>query len=95
MVGEWIVDVLSFKKIFSLCGLKGHIVEIRGGVTLVDGRTTTECEDRARILGSRIRYYKTSHFYFKFFAFIFISPLTFPLVAWEGPATGWERSPTG
>ena len=39
MVGEWIVDVLSFKKIFSLCGLKGHIVEIRGGVTLVDGRT--------------------------------------------------------
>ena len=36
MVGEWIVDVLSFEKIFSLCGLKGHIVEIRGGVTLVD-----------------------------------------------------------
>ena len=36
VVGEWIVDVLSFKKIFSLCGLKGHIVEIRGGVTLVD-----------------------------------------------------------
>ena len=56
MVGEWILDVLSFKKIFSLCGLKGHIVEIRGGVTLVDnGRRTTECEDRARILGSRIR----------------------------------------
>ena len=50
MVGEWIVDVLSFKKIFSLCGLKGHIVEIRGGVTLVDGQRTTECEDRARIL---------------------------------------------
>ena len=42
MVGEWIVDVLSFKKIFSLCGLKGHTVEIRGGVTLVDGRTDDE-----------------------------------------------------
>ena len=50
------MDVLSFQKIFSSCGLKGHIVEIRGGVTLVDDRrTTTECEDRARILGSRIR----------------------------------------
>ena len=51
-MGEWIVDVLSFKKIFSLCGLKGHIGEIRGGVTLVDNgrRRTTECEDRARNL---------------------------------------------
>ena len=38
-MSDWIVDVLSFQKIFSLCGLKGHIVEIRGGVTLVDGRT--------------------------------------------------------
>ena len=56
-MSDWIVDVLSFQKIFSLCGLKGHIVEIRGGVTLVDndGQRTTECEDRARILGSRIR----------------------------------------
>ena len=51
------MDVLSFQKIFSLCGLKGHIVEVRGGVTLVDNgrRRTTECEDRARILGSRVR----------------------------------------
>ena len=52
---EWIVDVISFQKIFGLCGLKGDIVEIGWGVTLVDnGRTTdgqrTECEDRARIL---------------------------------------------
>ena len=55
-MSDWIVDVLSFQKIFSLCGLKGHIVEIRGGVTLVDNeQRTTECEDRARILGSRIR----------------------------------------
>ena len=52
VVDEWIVDVISFQKIFGLCGLKGHIVEIRWDVTLVHGRTDarTECEDRARIL---------------------------------------------
>ena len=52
-VGQWIVGVISFQKIFGLCGLKGHIVKIRWGVTLEDARTTdgrTECEDRARIL---------------------------------------------
>ena len=38
-----IVGVISFQKIFDLCGLKGHIVEKRWGVTLVHGRT--ECED--------------------------------------------------
>ena len=53
-VGQWIVGVISFQKIFGLCGLKHHILEIRWDVTLVhngqrtDGRT--ECEDRARIL---------------------------------------------
>ena len=36
---EWIVDVISFQKIFGLCGLKGHIVEIRWDVTLVHGHT--------------------------------------------------------
>ena len=46
---QWIVGVISFQKIFGLCGLKGHIVEIRWDVTIVHGRTT-ECEDRARIL---------------------------------------------
>ena len=50
MVDEWIVDVISFQKIFGLCGLKCHIVEIWRDVTLVDNeRRTTECEDRARI----------------------------------------------
>ena len=39
MACEWIMDGISFQKIYGLCGLKGHIVEIRGGVTLVDGRT--------------------------------------------------------
>ena len=48
-MGQWIVGVISFQKIFGLCGIKGHIVEIRWDVTLEDGRHT-ECEDRARIL---------------------------------------------
>ena len=37
---EWIVDVISFQKIFGLCGLKCHIMEIRLGVTLEDGQRT-------------------------------------------------------
>ena len=40
---EWIVDVISFQKIFGLCGLKGHIGEILRDVTLVDnGQRTTD-----------------------------------------------------
>ena len=55
MGGELVVDVISFQKIFGLCGLKCHIMEIWTDVTLDDTRTdngqrTTECEDRARIL---------------------------------------------
>ena len=34
-MGQWIV---SSQKIFGLCGLKGHIVKIRWGVTLEDGQ---------------------------------------------------------
>ena len=53
-MGQWIVGVISFQKIFGLSGLKCHIVEIWRDVTLGDdGRTDdgrTECEDRARIL---------------------------------------------
>ena len=37
-VGQWIVGVKSFAKIFGLCGIKGHIVEIRWDVTLEDTR---------------------------------------------------------
>ena len=44
------MDSISFQKIFGLYGLERHIVEKRWGVTLVHGRRTTECEDRARIL---------------------------------------------
>ena len=53
LVGELVVEVISFQKIFGLCGLKCHIMEIWRDVTLEDGRTDeqrTECEDRARIL---------------------------------------------
>ena len=32
-VGQWIVGVISFQKIFGLYGLKHHIVEISGDVT--------------------------------------------------------------
>ena len=53
-MGEWIVDIISFQKIFGLCGLNCHRVEIWRDVTLVHGQRTdnarTECEDRARIL---------------------------------------------
>ena len=40
VVGEWIVDVISFQKIFGLCGLKCHIVEIWRDVTFVDVAAT-------------------------------------------------------
>ena len=40
MADEWIVDVISFQKLFGLCGLKYHVVKIRRDVTLVHGRTT-------------------------------------------------------
>ena len=39
-MGELVVDVISFQKIFGLCGLKCHIMEIWRDVTLVHGRTT-------------------------------------------------------
>ena len=39
VLGEWIVHVISFQKILGSCGLNGHIMEIRLGVTLEDGRT--------------------------------------------------------
>ena len=52
VVGECIVDVISFQKIFGLYGLKCHIVEIWRDVTFEDGRTDNgrrKCEYRARI----------------------------------------------
>ena len=46
LVGQWIVGVISFQKIFCFCGLMGHLVEKRYYVTFVDnGRA--ECENMA------------------------------------------------
>ena len=47
-VGQWIVGVISFQKIYGLYGLKHHRVEISGDVTDA-GRTDkqTTSEDRA------------------------------------------------
>ena len=38
-MGQWIVGVISFQKMYGLYGLKHHIVEICGDVTDADGRT--------------------------------------------------------
>ena len=43
-VGQWIVGVISFQKMYGLYGLKHHIVEISGDVTDADGRTTNNKE---------------------------------------------------
>ena len=42
VVDEWIVDVISFQKIFGLCCLKCHIVEIWRDVTFEDGQRTDD-----------------------------------------------------
>ena len=42
LVGQWIVGVISFQKIFGLCGLKGLILEISWDVTLVDDDERTD-----------------------------------------------------
>ena len=40
-VGQWIVGVISFQKMYGLYGLKHHIVEISGDVTDA-GRTNEQ-----------------------------------------------------
>ena len=52
-VGQWIVGVIRFQKIFGLYGLKGNRVEKRWDVTFVDGQR--KCEDRARILKQNLQ----------------------------------------
>ena len=42
VLGEWIVHVISFQKILGSCGLNGHIMEIRLGVTLEDNGQRTD-----------------------------------------------------
>ena len=41
-VGQWIVGVISFQKMYGLYGLKHHIVEISGDVTDPDNQPTSE-----------------------------------------------------
>ena len=42
VVGEWIVNSISYQKIFGLCGLAGHIMEIRLRVMLEDDGWTMD-----------------------------------------------------
>ena len=51
-LGQWIVGVISFKKIYGLYGLKHHIVEICGDVTDA-GRTTNDDEQGKIVLLSQ------------------------------------------
>ena len=48
-MGQWIVGVTSFQKIFGLCGLKCHIMEIWTDVTLDDTRTTDNGQRNVKI----------------------------------------------
>jgi len=50
LVGELVVDVISFQKIFGLCGLKCHIMEIWTDVTLVHGRTDNDEQRNVKIV---------------------------------------------
>ena len=44
LVGQWIVDVISFQKILGLCGLKDHILDKRWDVTLMDNDGNVKIE---------------------------------------------------
>ena len=50
---DWIVDDISFQKIFGWCGLKGHVVAKRKDVMLVDGQRNVKIELEFRILNSQ------------------------------------------
>ena len=39
-VGQWIVGIISFQKMYGLYGLKHHIVEISGDVPIPDNQPT-------------------------------------------------------
>ena len=49
-VGQWIVGIINFQKIFGLYGLKHHIVEISGDVTDA-GRTNEQTNERQVKIG--------------------------------------------
>ena len=45
-VGQWIVGVISFQKMYGLYGLKHHIVEISGDVTDPDKQTNKQTNNK-------------------------------------------------
>ena len=47
-VGQWIVGVISFQKMYGLYGLKHHIVEISGDVTDPDKQTNKQMTSEYR-----------------------------------------------
>ena len=49
-VGQWIVRVTSFQKIFGLCGLKHHKVEISDHVTGAGQQTTNNEQGKIVLL---------------------------------------------
>ena len=63
-MGQWIVGVISFQKMYGLYGLKHHIVEKSGDVTDPDGQTTRKdratqlliCEKLSLAIGPKFEY---------------------------------------
>ena len=47
-VGQWIVGVISFQKMYGLYGLKHHIVEKSGDVTDPDKQTNKQTNNKER-----------------------------------------------
>ena len=49
-VGQWIVGVLSFQRMYGLYGLKHYTVEISGDVTDPDGQTNEQQQGKIGLL---------------------------------------------
>ena len=49
-VGQWIVGVISFQKMYGLYGLKHHTVEISGDVTDPDEQTNKQQQGKIGLL---------------------------------------------
>ena len=47
-VGQWIVGVISFQKMYGLYGLKHLIVEISGDITDADEQTNKQTNNKQR-----------------------------------------------
>ena len=51
-MGQWIVDVISFQKIFGLCGIKRYIMDKGWDAMLEENGRRDKCEERARNFGN-------------------------------------------